>query len=237
VILVAIHQPNFLPWLGYFDKIRRSRIFIVLDDVQFEKGGAGTWSNRVQLRIAGGAHWITVPIVRAYHGTRSYAEMQIDESSSWREKLMRTIAMNYRRAPHFEDVFPVVGELIRNQSSRLLDYNLEAIRAIASRLGLDQTNIVLSSSLQVKRRSTERLVDLVQAAGGDAYLAGGGAGGYQDDRLFAASGIRLVYQEFAHPTYRQQGAPEFLPGLSIIDALLNVGFEGTAELLAEGERS
>ena len=235
--LVAAHQPNFLPWLGYFDKIRRADVFVVLDDVQFEKSGAGTWTNRVQIRVAGDPAWITVPVVRAYHGTRAISEMQIDSGSQWREKLLRTIELNYRRAPYFDAVYPWLASLVRLESDSLLEYNMNAIQATLTRIGLANTRLVASSSLDVRSRATERIIELVQVAGGDSYLAGGGAQGYQVDDRFAEAGLRLVYQDFRHPTYPQQGASQFIPGLSIIDALLNVGFEGTAELLRTGAAS
>lgn len=233
--LVAIHQPNFLPWLGYFDKIRRADVFIVLDDAQFQKTGA-TWSNRVQLLIAGAPAWITMPIVRAYHGTRTISEMEIDDRSPWRDKLLRTIDLNYRRTPHFGTVYPWLASLVKLQTKSLVEYNLHAIRETLDAIGLTSKTLVLSSGLSVQTRATDRLIELVRAVGGDAYLAGGGAQGYQEDRLFGEAGLELVNQAFQHPVYRQHNSPTFVPGLSIVDGLMNCGFNGMAELL-EGERS
>jgi len=233
VTLVAIHQPNFLPWLGYFDKIRRAEVFILLDEVQYQKSG-GTWSNRAQLLISGAPAWVTVPIVRAYHGTRTMSEMEINDRSAWRDKLLRTIELNYRRAPYFSGIYPGLAELIKLQTGRLLEYNLHAIRSITTALGLDPGRMVMGSTLSVNERSTDRLVELVRAVGGDSYLVGGGARGYQQDRLFQEAGLELVYQDFQHPTYSQQGTPNFVPGLSVVDALMNCGFEGTADLLLRG---
>jgi hypothetical protein len=234
VTLVAIHQPNFLPWLGYFDKIRRADVFIVLDDVQFQKSGA-TWSNRVQLLIAGTPAWVTVPIVRAYHGTRTVSEMEINDRSPWRDKLLRTIELNYHRAPQFDGVYPGLATLVGLQTKSLLEYNVHAIRSIITGLGLDPGKMIMGSELSVHTTSTDRLIGLVRAVGGDSYLVGGGAQGYQDDRLFDEAGINLVRQAFQHPTYRQPSAPQFVPGLSIVDALMNCGFEGTADLLQRGQ--
>ena len=233
VTLVAIHQPNFLPWLGYFDKIRRAEVFIVLDDVQYQKSGA-TWSNRVQLLIAGAPAWVTVPIVRAYHGTRTMSEMEINERSPWRDKLLRTIELNYRRAPFFNDVLGGLASLIKLQTNSLVDYNVNAIRSIVTALGLDRGRMVMGSELSAGNRSTERLVELVRAVGGDSYLVGGGAQGYQEDHVFDQAGLKLVYQEFQHPAYPQQGTSQFVPGLSVVDALMNCGYDGTAELLRQG---
>ncbi len=230
-MLVAIHQPNFLPWLGYFDKIRRSDVFVVMDNAQFSKTG-GTWTNRVQLLVSGEPAWITVPIVRDYHGYRTIREMEINDRHPWREKALRTIEQNYRRAPRFEEVYPRVAELVLQPTSDLATYNLTAIQTLCQAFQLT-TPLLLGSELKVEGRSNDLLIAMVRAAGGDAYLAGGGASGYQIDETFRAAGIQLVYQDFQHPTYAQFGSREFRPGLSVVDALMNSGFQGVRDLLLQ----
>jgi hypothetical protein len=229
--LVAIHQPNFLPWLGYFDKIRRADVFIVLDSVQLPKTGAGTWVNRVKMLVSGAPAWLTVPIVRAYHGTRTIAEIEIDNHAPWRAKLLRTIELNYGRAPHFDSVFPWLTDLIANPSGKIADYNTHAIRGLTKALGIDPAKLVIGSSLPAEGKATSLLVSMVRAVHGDTYLAGGGASGYQDDAMFSDARLELRYQDFHHPEYRQFNSAEFVPGLSVVDALMNCGFEGTADLL------
>ena len=226
--LVAIHQPNFFPWLGYFDKLARADVFVLLDDVQFQKKG-GTWVNRVRLLVNEEPSWVTVPVVRSYHGVREIREMRIDEQTPWRRKLQATIQASYGRAPHADDVMPLLSELIDNPTDELGEYNRASIAALAERLGIE-TELVPSSSLGATGRATERLVELVKAVSGSGYLAGGGAGGYQEDEQFSEAGIELVEQNFKPPTYPQL-ASEAVPGLSVIDALLNCGFEGTRGLL------
>jgi hypothetical protein len=226
---VAIHQPNFLPWLGFFDKIHRSDVFVVMDNAQFSKTG-GTWTNRVQLIVNKRPAWITAPIVRAYHGLRTVREMEINDSQPWRAKLLRTIEMSYGRAPHFSEIAPVVRGLIEQPTTDLAEYNLTAIRTLCARLQLT-TPIVIGSSLAVEGRATDQLISMVTAIGGTAYLAGGGASGYQDDEHFSEQGVELVYQDFLHPVYPQFNSDSFIPGLSIVDALMNCGFEGVRGLL------
>lgn len=228
-MLVAIHQPNFLPWLGFFDKIRRSDTFVVMDNAQFSKTG-GTWTNRVQMMVNGEPGWITVPIVRAYHGFRAISEMQINDQPPWRGKVVRTIEHNYHRAPYFEEVHPVIRELVEQPTNNLAAYNLNAIRTLCSALRLT-TPLVLGSTLNAAGRATDLLIEMVRAAGGNAYLAGGGASGYQDDDRFRHAGIEVVYQDFQHPIYRQLNTGDFKPGLSIVDALMNSGFDGVRTLL------
>ena len=230
--LVAIHQPNFLPWLGWFDKLARADVLVLLDDVQFPKKG-GTWINRVKLDTGSGPTWMTVPIDRAYHGTRTIAEMRLEEARPWREKLVKTLRQSYSRAQDFATVMPVVEEIVGNPEPCLAAYNESAIRSLCDRLGLDQAKLRRSSELAVDGTATERLVSIVQAVGGRGYLAGGGAQSYQQDDLFAAAGLELVSQDFEHPAYAR-GDTEFVSGLSVVDALMHCGFDGTAALLDRG---
>jgi hypothetical protein len=229
--LVAIHQPNFFPWLGFFDKVRRVDVMIAMDNVQFSKTG-GTWSNRVKVLVAGRPAWLTVPIVRAYHGTRTIAEMEIDNHQPWREKMLKTIELNYRRAPRFAAVFPWLADLIANRTDRVVEFNLHTILSIMKAIQLDQSKLVTGSDLQVNGHATNLLIDMVRTVGGTAYLVGGGADDYQQDELLTSAGIEVVYQAFQHPIYPQFSSVTFVPGLSIVDALMNLGFDGTAALLS-----
>jgi hypothetical protein len=231
--VVAIHQPTFFPWLGYYDKIARSDVFIVLDNVQFPKTG-GIWGNRVRILINGQPAWITVPIVRAYHGTRLISEMQINNASPWRDKLLKTLQVNYARAPFYEAIVHILAELINYPADSLADFNVNSIRALASALGIDSAKFVLGSTLTVNGSATDLLIDMVKAVGGTTYLCGGGAGGYQEDEKFTAAGLGLLYQDFQHPQYPQWNAKDFIPGLSIVDALMNCGLAQTQLLVSNG---
>lgn len=224
-VVVAIHQPNFLPWLGYFDKIARADVFVLLDDAQFSKQSR---TNRVQVMVDGEPGWITGPVRR--DGKVPIGEARFDESRPWRKKALKTIRFSYAGSPGFDDVFPRVEELLGNEEDRLGAYNEAAIRALAGDLGLEGTRILRSSELGVRASSTERLVRIVSELGGSAYLAGGGAEGYQEDEAFERAGIALLRQEFEHPVY-PQGGGDFVPGLSVVDALMCCGFGGTRELL------
>ena len=228
-MIVAIHQPNVFPWLGYFDKIARADVFVVLDDAQFPKKG-GTWTNRVQLLSNGKPLWATVPVRRDHSGVLPINEVRINDDEPWREKLLRTLQASYARAPHFKEVFAFVQPLVLNPTGLLAELNLHAIRAVCERLGLETSKLVLASPWGFASTATDRLIEIVRRVGGSAYLCGGGAGGYQEDEKFAAAGVRLAYQSFQHPTYPQFG-DTFTPGLSIVDALMHCGFDGTARLL------
>jgi hypothetical protein len=229
--VVAIHQPNFLPWLGWFDKLARADVFVLLDHVQFPRTSRGTYVNRVKLLVGGKDAWVTAPIARAGGSVQRIDEVRLDDAQAWRDKLLRTVEHSYRRAPAYDDVFPLVREILERPTDRLADLNEHGVRTIARGLGLDESKFVRSSTLGTSAHATDLLIELTKAVGGTAYLAGNLAGStYQEDEKFERAGIELRYQRFEQPEYPQQ-VEQFVPGLSAIDALLNVGAERTRALL------
>jgi hypothetical protein len=235
VTLVAIHQPTFLPWLGWWDKLVRADVLVLLDDVQFPKKG-GTWMNRVRMLVGGEPHWVTVPVDRAYTGTRSVREMRIDESKPWRENVLATIRSSYAHAPFADEVLPIVETTLANRTERVAAFNERTIRLLASRLALDTTKLVRQSELGLSGTGTQLLAELCLAVGGDTYLSGDGADGYLEPDLFRSTGVALVYQEFTPPRYAQP-VEGYVAGLSVIDALMSCGLQGTAELLRPDKAS
>ena len=228
--VVAIHQPNFFPWLGYFDKIIRADIFVFLDDVQFSKTG-GTWSNRVQLLIGGDVRWLTAAIDRNYSGVRAICEMSYLLANPWRQKALKSIESNYRRHPYFIETMEVVEPLLLNSECNIAEYNIYAVTRLMQELGLDVSKLRRSSEFLVEEHSNDLLCSLTVLCGGTTYMCGGGAKGYQDDEVFERRGIDLMYQSFSHPVYMQQGRGEFVPGLSVVDAVMNLGWQEVAALL------
>lgn len=218
--IVAIHQPNFFPWLGYFDKIRRADVFVFLDDVQYTKQ---SWINRVRLNIQGEARWITCPVRRnTMAGSIRFAE--IDDTKDWRTRLQKTLEANYGRATHFASTMELLGPLIEARDTSLGEFNMRAVKTITDTLGIE-TELRRQSEISVSGASNELLVSLVTACGGDAYLIGGGADGYHDQQAFDAAGLRVIPQAYTPSTY---GPPDrYIPGLSVIDYLMHEGFKRT----------
>ena len=229
--IVAIHQPNFFPWLGYFDKIARSDQFVFLDHVQFQKTG-GAWSNRVRMMVGGRPQWVTAPINRGFHGTRAVNQIEFAERQPWREQLLKTLASSYGRASYYAETMSCVEPLVTNADNNLARYNATAIRALVAHLGMRAPEWHWSSALGVDTHATELLIGITRMIGGNMYLCGGGAGEYQQDAAFAAAGVALTYQDFQHPPYQQRGGAVFAPGLSIVDALMNCGRDGVRRLLS-----
>lgn len=226
---VAIHQPNFLPWLGFFHKIQVADRFIFLDDVQFSKQ---SWTSRVKLLISGNEKWITAPVIRKKGEFQNIMDVEL-MTDNWRQKLEKTIVQNYGKTSYFGDLYETLGPLILSQENNLASYNINLIKGILSIMNFDSTKIYRSSELQHHGVSNELLISLVKEVGGDTYIAGGGASGYQEDGLFKRHGVELVYQNFQHPRYDQSSTDEFVPGLSILDVLFKVGPKKTASFICK----
>lgn len=234
-IVCAIHQPNFFPWLGYFDKLAKADVFLLMDNVQFPKT-AGTWINRVQLLSSNGPYWATASIDRKFHGTRLIRDSMFSVSEgAWREKLRRSIMMQYAKAPYFSAVFPQIEPLLMFGSQNIADYNINAITRICALLGLNAAKLRRGSVLRADGSATTLLIQMCLSVGANAYLCGGGASGYQDDAAFQQAGIELIYQNFKSPVYRQGRSSDFYPGMSVIDALMHCGVTGVREMLGIGD--
>lgn len=228
--VVAIHQPNFFPWLGYFDKIIRSDAFVFLDHVQFPKTG-GVWTNRVKLSVSGKPQWVTAPIIRNYHGFLSINQMQFQIAVPWREKMLKTIMLNYSKAPYYKESFELFESLILNPENNISSYNTKAVIAICQQLDISKNKFYWSSQMSHSDSSNELLISLTKEIGGTTYMCGGGADGYQNEQIFKDKGVILRQQDFIHPPYKQTGISNFISGLSIIDAVMNIGWNGVKDLL------
>jgi WbqC-like protein len=218
-VKVAIHQPHYLPWLGYFAKWAAADLFILLDVVQYEKNG---WQNRNRIKTADGARWLTVP-VHAPLGT-PISEVAIDDSRGWRSRHQRAIEQAYARAPWLAAYRADLAELYARPWTRLAPLAVASATWLARALGIT-TPVRLASELAVTADDpTGRLVTLCRAAGADTYLAGADGARYMDLGRFAAAGIGVLAQRYEHPVYPQIHG-EFVPFLSALDILLAAGDE------------
>lgn len=217
--ICAIHQPNFFPWLGYFDKIKRCDKFVVLDDVQYQKKG-GTWSNRVAINVQGQSKWITAPINRP-NGFWNINETTF-QNTNWRDRIIKTLQANYSKAPFFQERRDFIFELINFSENNLSKYNLHSIIEICKVLNINiEDKLLLSSTYNFQSSSNELLIDITKATGCDTYMAGGGASEYQNIELFEKEGLYFMHQNFQHPIYPQFNTKNLIKGLSIIDYFFN----------------
>ena len=217
-LTVSIHQPAYLPWLGYFDKIRQADLFIYLDSVQFQKQ---SYQNRNKIRTAEGWSWLTVPVEtkgRLYETPLS--ELRINNRIDWRRKHRVAIEMNYRKAPCFDEVMPLMEQFYLREWTQLSDLCFEMMRAFNECLGI-RTDIRKASELgAVEGGKSELILNLCKAIGAGRYLSGSLGRDYLDLRAFAERGVEVIFQSYAHPTYRQ-AYPGFEPNMAVVDLLMN----------------
>lgn len=217
---IAIHQPNFIPWIGYFAKIYASDVFVFLDDVQYTKNSL---INRNKIKINNSAKWLTTPVRNESNtniDTRKINEVEIDNRQNWKKKHLMTLNQYYKKTPGYLNTMKMIEDVYSNQFKYLYELNIEMINRICSEFYI-QRKMVLSSSLNINTKSTERIVDIVKNEGGDIYVSGHGAKAYQDEAMFAKNNIELYYIDVSQATYPQQGSG-FIPSLSVIDYLFNV---------------
>jgi hypothetical protein len=228
---VVVLQPSYLPWLGYFDQLYKSDVFVVYDDVQYDKHG---WRNRNRIKTAQGPQWLTVPVLTHHQGKPMNREVRISPGDPWRRKHLQALRLHYGKAAAFAEVFPRLEGWLATEWEWLCDLNLAGLRLICELLGI-RCDIRLSSSLGIGGARTERLVRICQALGADAYLSGDAARDYLDPSAFTAAGIRLEYHGYHHPTYGQLHG-EFVSHLSAVDLLMNHGRRSLEILLDIPER-
>lgn len=219
--LCAIHQPNFFPWMGYFDKIRRADVFIFLDAVDYPRSGSksmASWSNRVKIDIDESEAWFRCPVQKAPLGTK-INEVLLSEDQSWRRNAIEMLKSSYSQQPGFSHAMSLLEPLINTNADSISDFNINAIVEISNTLGLD-ARFCRQSELETSAAGTDLLIELCGQVECDTYLCGGGAGGYQEDTKFAEHNIRLVYQDFQPSSYGNEKSENFIPGLSIIDFLM-----------------
>jgi hypothetical protein len=221
---LAIHQPQYMPWLGYLAKWAAADAFVFLDTVQYEKNG---WQNRNRIKTADGARWLTVP-VHARLGT-PIAEVGVDGSQPWRARHLRAIEDAYARAPHVERHREALRGLYAAEWLRLAPLAVASAEWLARTMGI-ATPARPASALGVQASDpTGRLIALCRAAGADTYLAGRDAAKYMDREAFARAGITVQYQRYSHPEYAQLHG-KFAPFLSGLDLLLTHGDDSLAIL-------
>jgi WbqC-like protein family len=225
---VAVHQPNYLPWLGYFHKLAASDVFVYLDVVQFPRGQSFGARNRV--KTPNGVAFLTVPtsVPKGRKGKATYREVDFAEER-WRDKHLKTVQMSYAKAPFFDEVFDLYGSALE-AGSTLVEVNVGLVDAFADYLGIETKRTLLSELLPEFGQKTELIAEVCRAVGADVYLSGSGGGqDYTDEERLAQDGVELRFDTFEPRPYPQLWG-DFEPGLSALDALMNCGREARSLL-------
>jgi len=225
---VAIHQPNYIPWLGYFYKMAKSDIFVLLDDALHSKGSI---TNKNIVKTPNGALTLIVPLSTKEVKLK---EVLICNDGKWNKKHWRIIHDSYRKAPFFDKYSDIFAQVFSSEYETLCELNITLIEKIRQSLGI-KTKLVVASDLEGDfGKGSDRNMNICRHLGGDTYLSGLGARKYNDEVAFKETGIDLVYSDFEHPVYPQLWG-EFVPNLSIIDFLFSCGEKSLEILLGDSE--
>jgi WbqC-like protein family len=219
---IAIMQPTYLPWAGYFNLIARSKAFIFLDDVQLSHQ---SWQQRNRIVVNGQPCFLTVPVRTTDRGPQLIRDVQVDESKNWRRKHVRTVQQAYARHPYGHEVTALVEELLTSEQPLLAEINMGLIRAFCRAMGL-MPAFYRSSELQIEGARSDRLLKMCRRFGTNTYLSPPGSKDYLEaDGVFATSNVQVIYQDFIAAPYPQRGVKDFISHMSIVDLLANVGYQ------------
>ncbi len=227
-MIVAVHQPQYLPWLGYFDKIDRADVFVLLDNVQYKKN---EWQNRNRIKTASGAQWVTVPVT--YTFPQRINEVAINRRDNWRHKQRQALLSNYRKTPFWDDLAPFVEEILSPDWELLAPLNIFGVRRLAEILGIGTPLYVASELPALPEDPDGRLIAITKHFGANTYLAGRGGRDYMDLMRYEQEGVEVVFQDYHHPVYEQRFGP-FEPFMSVVDLIFNHGKQSLDILRGQG---
>ena len=219
-MIAAIHQPNYLPWLGFFNKMARSDVFVLFDDVQLVRGKSFVTRNRV--KIPNNIQWLTVP-VKDKGDLIQIKDDRINQDGKWQKSHWRTIQLAYARASYFKKYQSGFSQIYATPWESLQELNIALINLIKDLLGIG-TRLVLSSEMSIRSEGSRKIMAILRELNADCYLSGEGKGSkrYIDEEEFRQNNIELIFQGFEHPAYGQLWG-DFVPNLSVIDLLFNEG--------------
>ncbi len=232
-MIVTIHQPEHLPWLGYFNKMAKAEKYVILDSVQFEKN---YFQNRNKIMGSNGVQWLAIPVQMKGHMSNTIATTQIAGDERWKKKYLNTIQMSYSRYPFFKEVFSVVEDAISIDTNYIADINISLFKAFAEKLDM-HPEFVRSSELNIEGLKSDLILDICRATNADVYIAGPSGRDYLDMESFRKAGIEVKFNDYTHPTYSQKKTEEFIPYLSSLDLFMNCGFEEGKKIIMEGNES
>lgn len=212
--------------MRFFAKVLACDKFILVDHVQFVKK---EWQNRNKIKTESGAKWLTVPVLVKGKYEQRINEVEINNQENWQREHWGAIKFNYSNAPYFEEYRNFFEGIYKKEWNKLFDLNREIIEFILNELGIKK-EIAISSSLGLSGKSTDLLIEMCKKMNGDTYLSGQQAKDYVDLEKFKKNNLKHVFMKFNYPTYEQQ-FDNFLPNLSIIDALFNIGSDESRKLL------
>lgn len=221
---VAISQPTYLPWLGYFEQISRADIFVFLDNVQFERR---SWQSRNRIKSSDNQDfWLTVPVKKHHQlDVLNSIKIQHDDPNKWHLKHLKSIELNLAKTRYINNVLDLLEPIYASEYEYLSDLNISIIMALSQRIGL-KTKFIRASDLGICGIKAELLLDICKSLDASVYLANVGSKVYLDESLndFNDHGIDVVYQDWIQPVYKQKFG-EFIPNLAWVDPVSYLGFD------------
>lgn len=219
----VILQPSYIPWRGYFHQIQKADLFVFYDDVQYDKHG---WRNRNRIKTRQGSQWLTIPVHSkgVVVENTPICEVEIAWEQSWAERHLRAIQQNYSKAPFYQEYASWIEEVFSRRPALLADFTIPLTVEIARKLGIQHTQFLRSSTLQVSGEKTDRLIAILSQLGATHYISGPSASSYIEVEKFQQAGITLEYMEYKYPEYLQL-YPPYDPYVTILDLLFMTGSE------------
>jgi hypothetical protein len=229
-MIVAILQPSYIPWRGYFHQIALSDLFIFYDDVQYDKHG---WRNRNRIKTSSGSRWLTIPV----HSSGNVVEeipinqIRIDWQKNWAESHWQILNQVYKTAPFFSQYYPLISGFYHSKPDLLADFTIQTTIELAGEIGINQTRFMRSSEIpQVTGKKTDRLIQILKSVGATGYISGPSARDYIEQEKFDAAGIPIEYMNYDYREYPQL-FPPYDPQVSILDLLIMTGSEALSYIL------
>ncbi len=231
-MIITIHQPDFMPWYGFFNKISKVDTWVVLDHVHNNPRKA-FWGRRVQILSNGKPLWLSIPLEKPPQEGQlgmplNIMKINLQEKKNI-SKSLKTLEQSYSKSINFDKYFFLLTDYFLNEDNNLMTRNMRFITDVMDILSI-KSNVIFSSSMGIQTTSTQLLVDILKANQASEYLCGQGADGYQDIELFKHNSIKLSFNQFEHPVYKQLNTEEFFQGLSIIDMLFNCDLDYVKEI-------
>jgi len=232
-VIITIHQPEHLPWLGLLNKIAKSELFVILDNVQYEKN---YFQNRNKILGTNGVQWLSIPVSNKGHMDGSIATTQIandPKNAKWREKYLQTLRQSYGKYPFFSEVYPTVEKAININTSLLAEVNIAIIKSFCDALDIHPL-YVRSKDLDIDGLKSDLILDICKKTNATTYIAGPSGRDYLDMDSFRENNIVVKFNDYNHPIYEQRRTDEFISHLSALDLFMNVGFKEAKRIIMEG---
>ncbi len=226
---ISIMQPGYLPWLGFFELIYNSDIFVLFDDVQYTKKD---WRNRNRIRTSNGWIWLTVPVLTKGNRLQRICQARVNNSTNWPQKHLKAIEINYKKAKYFDQYFTGLVKIFNSKWDYLVDLDIEIIKWVTGSLGIDK-RILKSSELNIMVDGQEKIIEICKILGSNELYDSKAAALLLNEEDFMRKGIKIIFQNYEHPVYEQVYKP-FMPYMSVVDLLFNCGEKSLKVMLNKG---